>query len=73
MDFIPKPRLMFLKLAFPKKVSRFFYQIYDLNGRRYDVGKATVSPSKVYPISTDNLHKGYYLINIRHQSGKKGF
>ena len=67
----PNPVIDVFKIGVPKKVSSFYYQIYDLNGRRYDEGNATVSPSKVYPISTDNLQKGYYLINIRHQSGNE--
>lgn len=67
----PNPVIDVFKIGVPKKVSSFYYQIYDLNGRRYDDGNATVSPSKVYPISTENLQKGYYLINIRHQSGNE--
>ena len=67
----PNPVIDVFKIGVPKKVSSFYYQIYDLNGRLYDDGNATVSPSKVFPISTDNLQKGYYLINIRHQSGNE--
>jgi hypothetical protein len=59
------------KIGVPKKVSSFYYQIYDLNGRLYDDGNATVNSSKVYPISIDYLQKGYYLINIRHLSGNE--
>lgn len=67
----PNPVIDVFKIGVPKKVSSFYYQIYDLNVRRYGQGNATLSPSKVYPISTDNLQKGYYLINIRYQNGSK--
>ena len=67
----PNPVSDVFKIGVPKKVSSFYYQIYDLNGRLYDDGNATVNSSKVYPISTDYLQKGYYLINIRHLSGNE--
>lgn len=67
----PNPVIDHFQIGVPKNVSSFYYQIYDLNGRRFQKGNATVNPSKVFRVSIDRLHCGYYVINIRHQNGNE--
>ena len=67
----PNPVNDVITIGVPKSISLFFYQIYDLNGRLHDNGNATVSPSKVFRISANNLKPGYYLASIRHQNGNE--
>ena len=67
----PNPVNDVITIGVPKSISSFHYQIYDFNGRLHDSGYATVNPSKVFRISAENLHNGYYLASIRHQNGNE--